>query len=81
MAYIFIYGVYHGFIKAARLISIKDYLVFVSSYNMATDAGNRTNFFIFSRAGISTGFMRRFDLGRGKSGGGPPHSKTRSVHR
>jgi hypothetical protein len=56
MAYIFIYGVYHGFIKVARLISIKDYLVFVFSY-MAAGAGNRTNYFTFLTTSILTVIM------------------------
>jgi hypothetical protein len=46
-AYIFIYGVYHGLIKVARLISIKDYQVFVFLY-MVAGAGYQTNYFTFS---------------------------------
>jgi hypothetical protein len=56
MAYIFIYGVYHGLIKAARLISIKDYQAFVFSF-MAAGAGSRTNYFTFSRTGIWIGHI------------------------
>jgi hypothetical protein len=70
MADIFIYGVYHGFIKVARLIFIKDYNVrFVRDWHLLNYPRQRRKWTDYFELFFSGGAGRHRDEAQSRSDG------------